>query len=337
MRSNKRVLLAASGGIDSSMCAKKLQDSGYEVTAMYAKMHGFEDVHNHNIENLKKICDYLAIDLIIIDLQEIFSQTVIEPFARAYIDGLTPNPCATCNQNIKFGALFDIAMGRGFDYFATGHYAKTDGKFIYEARDTKKDQSYFLYGINPNIIPKLIFPLGDTIKEELKQEAMQIPTFANLAKQKESTEICFVKNNYIEILRQVGAKVENSGDVLDMDGKIIGKHKGYLQYTIGQRKGFDAPLLQTPHYVVNVNPAKNQIYVAEREFLSGTRFELVNCNWFEKPQVALVKVRYLAHKIRCVINGNNVVLGEPAFAITKGQVAVFYDNERMFGGGIINI
>ncbi|MEY4505141.1 MAG: tRNA (5-methylaminomethyl-2-thiouridylate)-methyltransferase [Pseudomonadota bacterium] len=330
-----KVLVAASGGVDSSMSAKKLKDSGYKVTAIYAKMHGHEEKHESNIANIKKVADFLKIDFIILNLQERFEQEVIKPFTDSYLHGQTPNPCVLCNRTIKFGELIDFALKNGFDYLATGHYAKTDGKFMYEAKDKKKDQSYFLYGIKPENLPRLLFPLQDIIKEELKAEAATIPEFANLSTQKESSEICFVENNYIEVLDFYGAEVENPGDVLDANGNVIGKHKGYLQYTIGQRKGFDAPRLQTPHYVVDVNPQTNQIVVAEREHLGSMEFTLASENWFEKPKNATVKIRYQSAKIECEIDGNLVKLKEPAFAITSGQSAVFYDGEKVLGGGVI--
>lgn len=330
-----KVLVAASGGVDSSMTAKILKDSGYEVMAVYAKLHGQEEKHAANIANIEKVAKFLNIEYKVIDLTQKFEEAVISPFVNSYLSAETPNPCVLCNKNIKFGALMDFALSNGFDYLATGHYAKTDGKFIYEAKDKKKDQSYFLYGIKPENLKHMMFPLQDTIKEELKARAALIPEFASLSTQKESSEICFVENSYIEVLNEYGANTANEGEVLDLDGNVIGKHKGFLQYTIGQRKGFDAPRLQTPHYVVNVNPEKNQITVAERDHLGNRSFYLATENWFEKPVKATVKIRYMSSKIPCTIDGNHVVLEDDAFAITRGQSAVFYDGERVLGGGVI--
>ncbi len=339
---NKRVVVAMSGGVDSSMTAKRMVDAGYEVLGVYLKLHGNEVSHASNIANIEKVSKYLGIKYEIIPLKESFEKFVINPFIEYYKSGLTPNPCTFCNREIKFGALVRFAVERGYDYLATGHYVRCDGSFFYEAIDRSKDQSYFLFNVKREILPRLIFPLGETIKAKLKEEASRIPEIASLSTQKESSEICFVSENYIETLKELGIETDGTGKVVDESGKEVGVHKGFMHYTVGQRKGFDVPLSHVPLYVKEIDAENNKVVVCEKDGIYAESLEAENLNMFTDDVNfdCEVKVRYRSEKTPATVEIKNgiahIKLKNPQFAIAKGQAAVFYDGEKVLGGGYIS-
>jgi tRNA-specific 2-thiouridylase len=338
---NKKVVVAMSGGIDSSMTAKRMVDAGYEVYGVYLKLHANDESHTANIANIDKVSKYLGIQYEVVSLEEAFQKFVINPFIEHYRIGLTPNPCTFCNREIKFGALADFALGKGYEYLATGHYVKCDGKFFYEAADKSKDQSYFLFNAKKEILPHLIFPLGDCLKAELKEEALKIPEFASLSKQKESTEICFVEENYIKTLNELGVDTDKNGKVVDEEGREVGVHKGFMHYTVGQRKGFDVPLSHIPLYVKEIDATANKVVVCAKDAIFEDSFEAAALNMFSQATEfeCEVKVRYRSEKTPATVNieGDKakVTLKKPQFAIAKGQAAVFYDGNKVIGGGYI--
>jgi tRNA-uridine 2-sulfurtransferase len=338
---NKKVVVAMSGGVDSSMTAKRMVDAGYDVYGVYLKLHDNEASHAANIANIEKVSKYLGIKYEVVSLADSFQRFVVNPFIEHYKSGLTPNPCTFCNREIKFGALLDFALGKGYKYLATGHYIKCDGEFFYEAADKSKDQSYFLFNVKKEALKHLIFPLGDSIKTDLKAEALTIPEFASLSTQKESTEICFVEDNYIETLKELGVNADAEGDVVDEDGNIVGRHRGFMHYTVGKRKGFDVPLSQVPLYVRAIDADKNQVVVSSKELLFEDSFCVGALNMFtgETEFEAAVKIRYKSDKTAAKVSIKDakatVILDTPQFAIAKGQAAVFYDGEKLLGGGYI--
>ncbi len=329
-----------SGGVDSSYTAKLLQEQGYEVIGVYMKFHPREDEHRKNVENIEKVSKLLGIEYHILDRMESFQKRVYEPFVQGYIAGLTPNPCALCNRVMKFTELLFFADELGIEKVATGHYAKTDGAFIYEAKDKTKDQSYFLFNLKKDFLPRLLFPLGERYKEDIKKEALGIPLLASIAQQKESSEICFVKTNYVDILRK-HTSVDMPGEVVDRKGNVIGEHKGYMHYTIGKRKGFRVHGAHTPHYVIDIDPQKNRLIVGRKEDLQKWQLVIRGINMFtnEKEFDAFIKVRYRTYKVPCHVkideNVALITLKEPVFGIAKGQAGVLYDEEKVLGGGWI--
>ncbi|MGE4295018.1 MAG: tRNA 2-thiouridine(34) synthase MnmA [Campylobacterales bacterium] len=339
----KKVLVALSGGVDSSMTAKLLIDQGYELTGVYMKLHGREESHRENIRKVAKVAEYFGFPYHVLERQGMFEELVYQPFIDIYESGETPNPCTFCNRVMKFGALLDYADEVGCDYLATGHYIRTDGEFFYQAEDDTKDQSYFLFNVRKEALPRLIFPLGNLQKSEVKAMAAEIPFLTELATQKESTEICFVETDYIDVISR-HLQVENPGEVLDIKGRRIGTHHGYMQYTIGKRRGFTVPGAKEPLYVKRIIAEKNQIVVAPKEGIYESEFKVRDLNLFftpaQKEFKALIKVRYRNPKNPGTVildnhGGATVRLDSPEFAIAPGQAAVFYDGDRLLGGGYI--
>ncbi|MEF3190968.1 MAG: tRNA 2-thiouridine(34) synthase MnmA [Campylobacterales bacterium] len=337
----KKVLVALSGGVDSSITAYLLQKQGYEVEGAYMMLHhNRPGYHEHNLANIDRIANFLGIKTHIVDFSNRFDALVFKPFLESYRQGLTPNPCVLCNRNLKFGAFYDFAKELGCDAMATGHYVRNDGQFLYEAICKAKDQSYFLFDIRPNIIPDLLFPLGNWRKDDVKKLAREIGLEA-LALQKESSEICFVDENYVDTLRP-WMEVDQPGEVVDETGRVIGRHKGYVHYTIGKRKGFQVPGAKTPLYVTAIDAAHNRITVAPKEALACRTIDLTEINTFipETSFTCQVKIRYRTDKVPATvtIHGNQatVHLLEDVYGVAAGQACVFYDDEKVIGGGWIS-
>jgi len=334
------VLVGMSGGVDSTVTALLLQEQGYRVRGVYMKLHENDAYHRANYAKAQKVGEYLGVDVHFLDLSERFRQEVYDYFVEEYRSGRTPNPCVVCNRQIKFGEMLAFADSLGIEKVATGHYLRCDGRFIYTARDESKDQSYFLAQVRREVLPRLIFPLGEWLKEDVKAKAAEIPVLREIAEQKESSEICFVENDYTEIL-QKHMEIDREGEVLNEAGEVVGTHRGYMHYTIGKRRGFTVRGAHDPHYVLSLDPESNRIVVGTRERLEERDFEVERVNLFEDLQSfdAQVKVRYRTRAIpaRVELEGaqGRVRLHEPVYGLARGQFAVFYDGDRLLGGGVI--
>lgn len=340
-----KVALLMSGGVDSSYSAYLLQQQGYEVLGIYLKLHDKEEKHKIFIPNCEKVAKNLGFEFIVLEAQEQFKAIVYDYFVRSYQNGETPNPCAMCNPNMKFGFALQKAMELGCEKIATGHYARIQEvngiKRIAKAVDSGKDQSYFLYAISQDAIDRLIFPLGDMLKSEVKPKAFEaMPWFGTLETYKESQEICFVETDYIDILKK-HAKVDSPGVVRDTQGNIVGSHKGYMQYTIGKRKGFSVKGALEPHFVLDIDPKANEIIVGKKQELAK---KLVQASNISLPTIYNdkeydIKIRYRSEptKARLEVRDDRIVahLQEPVFGVAKGQALVVYDGECVLGGGVI--
>ena len=337
----KKVLVGMSGGVDSSVTAYLLQKEGYEVIGVYMKLHHLiPNYHENNIAAAQKVADFLDIKLHILDIEDKFKQNVYDYFVNTYIDGLTPNPCVKCNRTIKFGALFEFCQSIGADFLATGHYAKTDGKFIYEADDKSKDQSYFLAQVNKDVLQYLIFPMSKYNKSDILQIAKKIPAIEKKTIEKESQEICFVQGEYTDIISK-HTNIDIPGKTLDPQGNIIGHHKGYMHYTIGKRRGFYVHGAHEPHYVKELNPKNNTIVVTNKDDLAINEVHIDTINLFvdKKDLACSVKFRYRSFAVACEIFFKDdiaiIQLVKPVYAVAVGQVAVFYDKDKILGSGYI--
>lgn len=337
----KKVLIGMSGGVDSTVSTLLLKEDGYEVEGVYLKLHSKPGYHEIHQARAQKAADFAGVKLHILDLQETFQKKVVTPFVETYKEGETPNPCALCNRNLKFGEMLNFADEVGADYLATGHYIQTDGKNLIQAEDDTKDQSYFLFYIQKDILPRLVFPLGTRHKKDIKEYAASIDGLESFASQAESSEICFVETTYTDVLKDY-VQVDQPGDVVDKEGNVVGEHKGYMHYTIGKRKGFTVKGAHDPHYVTKIIPEKNQIQVGLKEELEEYDVTIRDVNMFDERTSfdTTVKLRYRTTAVPCHVqiqgNSGTIKLKEPVLGVAKGQAAVFYDGDRLIGGGWIS-
>jgi len=335
-----KILVAMSGGVDSTVTAYRLKEEGHEIEGVYMRLHADDLAHEVNIKKVKKVADFLGIKYHVLDLQEKFNDFVYNPFVSTYKDGLTPNPCVLCNRNIKLGALLDFTKEIGMEKLATGHYIQIRDGLLTEAVDDTKDQSYFLANIKKESLDFVLFPLGGMLKEDVKKFASTIEVLQEFSTQKESSEICFVPNTYTEILEK-HMDIDKPGKVLNLNGEVVGEHKGYMHYTIGKRKGFSVHGAHEPHYVVAINALKNEIVVGLKDDLNVKEFKIKDINMFidSKDFECSVKIRYRSPKSECSvhIDGSNasVKLYGHVQGLAAGQMAVFYKDDQVVGGGWI--
>ncbi|MEI7597148.1 MAG: tRNA 2-thiouridine(34) synthase MnmA [Bacteroidota bacterium] len=360
MSKNGKILVAMSGGVDSSVAAMLLHEQGYDVIGITMKVWDYASFGGTTKEtgccSLDSINDarYLAVQLgfphYILDLREDFEKHVISNFISEYKNARTPNPCVLCNTHIKWEALLRKADMLDCEFIATGHYAfinqLQDRFYISKGNDEIKDQSYVLWGLTQQSLSRTMFPLNIYSKTEIKEMALN-SGYDAIAKKSESYEICFIPDNdYRGFLKR---RVDDfdaqfpEGNFVDKNGKILGKHKGLPFYTIGQRKGLDIAM-GVPYYVVDIKKSTNEVVLGEKEALYSDSTELIGVNLHKYAEITdgmdvLVKVRYkdpgTAAKLFNKNGGIEVVFNNPVSAITPGQSAVFYEGKDIIGGGFI--
>lgn len=348
----KRVLLGMSGGVDSSVAAYLLQKEGYEVVGATMDLWDFKnESKDTSIEDAKAVCKRLNIDHYVLDFKDDFKGQVVDNFIDEYFEGKTPNPCVFCNKTIKFGLLFDKAKDLGCDYVATGHYAlvefnETSGKYeIRKASSDSKDQTYVLYNLNQEKLAKTLFPIGRYDKNTIRQIAKEIGL--EVHNKPDSQDICFIPDHdYEGFLKENSNKKIEAGNFVDKSGKILGKHKGIISYTIGQRKGLGITFGR-PTYVIDINGQDKSIVLGDNDDLFKTSLTARDVNFVEWTQEEVsgpigvyAKVRYAAKPAKAEVTyiGQGLVrvdFEEPQRAITSGQSVVFYSEDRLLGGGII--
>ena len=345
----KHVFAAMSGGVDSSVAAYLLTQAGYEVTGATMTLYRPDGStgDTQDVADARTICDKLGIPHKTYDMGEIFCRCVIEDFIRVYEEGGTPNPCVTCNKAIKFGALWEAVVKDGAETIATGHYARIrkegDCYLLCKAADEGKDQSYFLWQLPKELLPHILFPLGDMTKPAIR--ALAVLQGFKTAHKSDSQDICFVPDgDYAGFIEGYTEKAAEPGDFVDPNGRVLGPHKGIIHYTIGQRKGLGIAL-GAPAFVCSKDPVTRQVVLGKNEdlFTREVRLEGVNLLAVESidtPMTVTARIRSTHRGVAAtvIMTGETTALvtfDEPQRAACKGQSCVFYDGDVVVGGGII--
>ena len=359
MGTKPRVLVAMSGGVDSSLAAALLVEQGYDVIGatmqIWDKDVREDDAENRGccslraVDDARRVAEKIGIPYYVLNFRDMFKKTVIDYFIHEYGAGKTPNPCIACNRFVKFEGLLQKALALGAEYVATGHYARINydeklGKYtLSKGIDQTKDQSYALYHLNQDTLKHFLMPLGDYTKVRTRELAAEFGL--SVANKPESQEICFVPNDdYKSFLTEKSPNALKSGDIVDMQGNILGKHQGLPLYTIGQRKGLGIATGK-PLYVVELNYEGNQVVVGSDQDVFGSELIATDLNFItidtlEEAMTVSAKIRYGSREgiaIVTPLGGGmvNVKFNEPQRAITPGQSVVFYDGDMVIGGGII--
>jgi len=342
MKGQKKVVVAFSGGKDSTAAIVLLKAQNYNVHALTMKI-GLDD-ENHRLEKIRNLAEVLKVPLKVVDITSSFREKVVEYFIQSYAKSLTPNPCTICNSKIKFDLLFKEALQDGTDFYATGHYAKKieiDNEFfLTEPKDRVKSQIYFLALIGKEVLRHVLFPVGELTIDEVREVVENLP----LANREESQDVCFLNNfSLMEFLQEhLPDRYFNSGYFLDIHGNEIGTHKGAVHFTIGQRRGIQFSS-DRRLYVIRKDVENNTITLGEEKYLYSRRVKVIDPIFWRRIEVGetlRAKFRYQSSFYPAIINEvspNHIIalFPEPAKSITPGQIAAFYEKEIIVAGGII--
>ena len=362
-----RIVLAMSGGVDSSVAAHLLREQGHEVIGVFMR-HGeeaqeacaadgppgfqlpiFNPRADHkqgccsasDAEDARRVADRLDIPFYALNLQAEFRR-IIDYFVDEYTRGRTPNPCVQCNNWLKFGKLFDYADSVGAEFVATGHYARLDGPQLLRGIDHAKDQSYVLFGIGRRLLSRMLLPVGHFRKPQIRELAAKIGL--RVADKRDSQEICFVTSGkHDEFVRQRRRSVDTSGEIVTTSGRVVGTHPGIERFTIGQRKGLGIAMGE-PYFVVAIDPTTRKVTIGKQDELARHELTAGDCNWLTDPPAGpfpcQAKIRYntppSAATAELLANNRlHVILAEPRHGVAPGQAVVLYDGDRVLGGGWI--
>ena len=343
-----RVVLAMSGGVDSSASAVLLKRQGFDVIGLFMRtgVHSHDDARKDNKKgccsaidagDARRVADKLDIPFHALDFEREFNQ-IIDYFADEYAKGRTPNPCVVCNNWLKFGQLWAFGKQLGADFIATGHYAQVRNGELHRGVDAEKDQSYVLHGIKREVLPHLLFPVGGFTKAEIRAVAREAGLLG-VADKPDSVEICFVPSGrHTDVVRERRPEVAHAGVITERDGTVLGEHDGIDRFTVGQRKGLGVAAGRR-RFVLEIIPESHTVVVGDPEELMAKGLEASRVNWLIDPPTApfrcTAKIRYRHTAVPATVDGNMVTFDDPQPAVTPGQAVAFYDGTRVLGGGWI--
>lgn len=349
--SGKRVVVAMSGGVDSSVVAALAAASGAETIGITLQLYDHGSAvkragaccAGQDIRDARMVSDKLGIAHYVFDHESQFRDGVIEQFADEYMAGRTPIPCVRCNMGVKFTDLFRLARELDADCLATGHYVRrvegADGAELHRAADPARDQSYFLFATTQDQLDYLRFPLGDLPKAEVREIATELGLI--VAQKPDSQDICFVPDgDYASIVRKIRPDAETTGDIVHLDGRVLGQHKGLIHYTVGQRRGLEIGGQAQPLYVIRLDAASQQVIVGPRAALAVRAARIAECNWLDNVdgRRVMAKVRSLSKPVAAMLEDGWLHFESPEYGVAPGQAAVLYDDadgSRVLGGGWI--
>ncbi|MGC9127433.1 MAG: tRNA 2-thiouridine(34) synthase MnmA [Acidithiobacillus sp.] len=343
-----RIVVALSGGVDSAVAAALLAEAGHDLLGVTLRLWPQSRCcDERDIEDAADLCAQLGIPYQVLDYRQRFREAIVEPFVADYLAGRTPNPCARCNQLLKFDALWQEAAALGADFLATGHYVRLrqqgEDWQLWRALDHRKDQSYFLFALPAQLLPRLRFPLGEWRKEEVRAWAQQ--RGLKIAGKGDSQDLCFIPGGDTGAFVKAHAPVAvEAGEIVDDTGAVLGRHEGLVHYTVGQRRGLGGGAAE-PRYVVALDSAHNRLRVGPEAALYRNETALRDCNWLTSQRAGpdtpvAVKLRYAAAPVAATLQplegaAAKLRFAAPQRAVTPGQAAVCYDGERLLGGGWI--
>lgn len=346
--SEARIVVAMSGGVDSSVVAALAARTGAEVIGVTLQLydHGAAIQRTgsccagQDIYDARTVADRLGIAHYVFDYESRFRDSVIDRFADEYMKGRTPIPCVSCNQSVKFTDLLSLARDLGADCLATGHYVRrvmgSNGAELHRAADPARDQSYFLFATTQEQLDYLRFPLGDMPKPAVRDIARELGLL--VANKPDSQDICFVPNgDYASVVKKVRPKAAAEGEIVDREGRVLGRHQGLIHFTVGQRRGLEIGGQPEPLYVVRLEPESRRVVVGPKAALAVRAARLGGINWLGEDQREglTAKVRSLARPAPVSFDGETVHFRSPEFGVAPGQATVLYDGDRVLGGGWI--
>jgi tRNA-specific 2-thiouridylase len=346
--SGKRIVVAMSGGVDSSVVAALAARTGAETIGVTLQLYDHGSAvkragaccAGQDIRDARAVADKLGIAHYVFDHESRFRESVIDHFADEYMAGRTPIPCVRCNMGVKFTDLFRLARELGADCLATGHYVRrvegAAGAELHRAADPARDQSYFLFATTQDQLDYLRFPLGGMPKPQVRAIAQEMGLI--VAMKPDSQDICFVPDgDYASVVRKIRPDAEIGGDIVHLDGRVLGQHKGLIHYTVGQRKGLEVGGQPVPLYVIRLDPATQRVIVGPRAALAVQAARIIDSNWLTSigNRPVMAKVRSMSRPVAAQLDGEWLRFDLPEYGVAPGQAAVLYDGDRVLGGGWI--